>query len=112
MKRNIFSKEEVLFFQKQIPFLEERLEIMNMAPENLVGREVISIRSGFGTIGGGQKMVIERIYYFGNNKVPNLALSAIPESDGYDPEHKSYVSVCSNRAYDFILWDRKKKYKF
>lgn len=111
MKR-IFSNKELEFFKKNIKHLEEKLEIMNMSDEELIGREVISIRSGFGTIDGGQKMIVSSIYYFGDKKIKTFELRPIKESQSVYPNHPGWSSICTNKHYDFILWDRNKKYKF
>jgi hypothetical protein len=53
------------FASKIVSNLEERYKIYSMTPEELLGKKVISIRSGFTSSGGGQIMLIDSIE--GNN---------------------------------------------
>ena len=110
--KNIFSKKEVEFIEKAIPFFNERIQMMNTPDEELVGKEVISIRSGFSTLDGGQKMKIESIYHFGVNKIKQFKLVAIKESIDCSYGTGKWISQCDRKHNDFILWDRTRKYNF
>lgn len=56
-------KDESLreFAKSCIPLFDEKYEMFLAKPEDLVGKKVISICSGFSCSGGGQVMVVESI---------------------------------------------------
>lgn len=47
------------FAKANVPNIQERLEVYNSSPQDLIGRKVSSIRSGFSNTGGGQIMIID-----------------------------------------------------
>ena len=55
------------FAEEIIPNFKERWEMYSMTPEQLLGRTVVSIRSGFSSIGGGQIMKVDSVKKFNHN---------------------------------------------
>jgi len=65
------------FVNSKDPLLVARYEMFQFRshPEDLIGRKVISIRSGFSNIGGGQVMIVDKISSYGDNETHALHLS-------------------------------------
>jgi hypothetical protein len=54
------EKDHQIFFAKNyFPMFQEKYEVHKATPQELIGKKVLSIRSGFSTSGGGQVMIID-----------------------------------------------------
>jgi hypothetical protein len=104
------------FAKANIPLFEEKYEIFLAKPEDLIGKKVVSIRSGFSNSGGGQVMLIDKIETYGNTPEsikPELQIHLIPceESILRDDErsyHRGWGCRYSERASSFIFYRQKK----
>jgi hypothetical protein len=57
---NDTEKDHQIFFAKNyFPMFQEKYEVHKATPQDLIGKKVLSIRSGFSTSGGGQVMIID-----------------------------------------------------
>jgi hypothetical protein len=58
---NDTEKDHQLFFAKNyFPNFLDKYEVFKATPADLIGKKVISIRSGFSTSNGGQVMIIDK----------------------------------------------------
>jgi hypothetical protein len=61
-----YDMKSVLEFAKaNILLFDEKYEIFLAKPEDLIGKKVVSIRSGFSNSGGGQIMLVNKIETYG-----------------------------------------------
>lgn len=94
MKQKTFKQ----FAIDLIPDIKERYDMYKMSPDQLIGKKVISIRSGFSNSGGGQVMFI--------NNADNNMIYLIPckESSIYVNATTSWQCKYTEKHNSFILY--------
>jgi len=101
-----YKIEELLEFVKSnINLFDEKYEMFLTKPEDLIGKKVISIWSGFSTSGGGQVMVVESIYHFKEHL--NLRLMPCEESSlpsMHRESHNGWSCRYEERCSAFIFY--------
>lgn len=90
------NKEE--FATSIIPNFNERWEVYNSKPEDLIGRKVISITSGFSTTGGGQIMIIDdanehQIHFISCEESRNVDERHLGWGCSYDERHNKFIFI-------------------
>ncbi len=78
----------------------KRFEIYKSSRRKLIGKTVISIRSGFSTVGGGQIMKIDSI----KDDIINL-IPTEKSLDIYDDEFAGWAVAWEDRYNSFILYE-------
>jgi hypothetical protein len=100
-----YKIEELLEFAKSnIKLFDEKYEMFLAKPEDLIGKKVISIRSGF-TGGGGQVMVVEKLHHF--KEYLNIILMPCEESSlpsMHRESHNGWSCRYEERCNSFIFY--------
>jgi hypothetical protein len=72
-----YDMKSLLEFAKMhIEKFDEKYKMFLAKPEDVIGKKVVSIRSGFSNSGGGQVMLIDKIEPYGDH--PDLHIHLVP----------------------------------
>lgn len=99
------------FAKANIPLFDEKYEMFLAKPEDLIGKKVISIRSGFSNSGGGQIMLVDKVETYGNNRELQIHLVPCEESILRNDErsyHRGWSCRHTERTSSFIFYKPKK----
>jgi len=94
------------FAEQIVPDFEGRWEMYNMTPEELIGKTVVSIRSGFSSMDGGQIMKVESMREFNGNI--QIHLEPTLDSLIYDDERETHLGwSCDwdDRYNSFVIYE-------
>ena len=89
------------FVKAIVPNIEDRWEIAQMTPEQLIGKKVISIRSGFSNSGGGQIMLVD--------EADTKRVHFVPTEESTDRHegHLGWSCEFQNISHSVILYKEK-----
>jgi hypothetical protein len=99
------------FAKANIPLFEEKYEMFLAKPEDLIGKKVMSIRSGFSNSGGGQVMLVDKIDTYKEGGEAHVHLLPCEESILRNDErqsHRGWSCRYTERASSIIFYKPKK----
>ena len=87
-----YDMKSLLEFAKQhIEKFDEKYEMFLAKPEDLIGKKVISIRSGFSNSGGGQIMLVDSIKPYKEGGETHIHLIPCEETKVRDYERTNHL---------------------